>query len=405
MTHEPGGGSRDDENRAVAADREHLDECLRQAGLARGGTSPNPLVGAVVVGRGEVVARAYHRCAGQAHAERLALAEAGELARGATLYTNIEPCCHYGRTPPCVEAIVEAGITRVVSCTIDPDPRVNGRGFGFLRDAGIEVSSGLRAREAAELNEGYFMLKASGRPFVVAKAALSLDGRMATRTRQSQWITGAEARQFGHRLRAGCDAVVVGSGTLLADDPRLTARVADKAAGQGPACRVIFDSQLRTPPGARILHEQVGRVLIFTVASAARTATARATDQHAALLAAGAEIFVTEPDAAGRVDLPAALVQMADLGIATVLIEGGSALLTSAFEVDIIDKLFLFYAPMLMGGADALPLWGGDGVADLADAPRLQRVRHHRVGEDWIIEGYIRPPTPPTSAPSDRATG
>lgn len=361
-------------------------ECIRLAARARGCTNPNPMVGALVVSDGEVVGRAYHERAGEAHAERLALAAAGGRSRGAVLYTNMEPCCHHGRTPPCVDAIVEAGIRRVVSSIRDPDPRVDGKGFAALRAAGIDVCIGLLAEQAAELNEGYLSIKRSGRPFVIGKAALSLDGRLATAGRESQWITGPAARARAHELRAAVDAVMVGVGTVLADDPRLTAR---GTGGGGPRFRVVLDSLARTPAAARLLAVGEGAPVVVVTDRAP-------TPRVACLEAAGARVLRVASAGDGRVDLVEALRGLAALEVTTVLIEGGAEVLTAGFEVDIIDKVVLFYAPLLIGGADALPLWGGHGHARLDMAPRLHRVRVYALGDDWAVEGYLHPPLSPS---------
>ncbi|HJO03907.1 MAG TPA: bifunctional diaminohydroxyphosphoribosylaminopyrimidine deaminase/5-amino-6-(5-phosphoribosylamino)uracil reductase RibD [Acidobacteriota bacterium] len=364
---------------------EHIQECLELAAKARGDTGSNPLVGAVVVASGAVIGRGYHRRCGDPHAEQVALVQAGGKARGGTLYTNVEPCCHQGRTPPCVDAIIAAGVGTVVASHSDPDERVDGRGFEALRTAGIEVLVGPLAAEAAELNAAYLKLKRTGRPLVVAKAAVSLDGRMATRTRGSQWITGEEARDFAHQVRGTVDAVVVGIGTLLDDDPRLTARV---PGAHPPRYRAVVDARLETPADAKLLQETAGVPLIVTTGAA--DAGAR---RH--LEARGAQTVEVQATPSGRVDLDEMLVRLGDLEVASILLEGGSALLTSAFELGIIDKVMLFYAPLLIGGQEALPLWGGDGVAELASAPRVQRVRLHRLGSDWAIEGYLQPPELP----------
>ncbi|MFQ5744084.1 MAG: bifunctional diaminohydroxyphosphoribosylaminopyrimidine deaminase/5-amino-6-(5-phosphoribosylamino)uracil reductase RibD [Acidobacteriota bacterium] len=369
-------------NRFSSVDRDFLKRCIRLAGRARGATSPNPMVGSMVVHGGEVVAQGYHHCAGSPHAEQLALAAALGAAKGATLYTNIEPCCHHGRTPPCVEAIRAAGIERVVACMADPDPRVDHRGFEFLRAAGIRVDVGELAEQAAGLNEAYLTFKRYRRPFFLAKAAISLDGRMATSDGQSQWISGEQARRRGHRLRAVADAVLVGVGTVLADDPRLTAR---HARGPGPRYRVVLDASLRTPAEGKLLAASAGQVLIFTTPGAPSAARQR-------LEAAGAEVIEVEPDAGGRVAWDPVLSELAAREVMLVLLEGGSTVLTSAFEAGIIDKLFLIYAPLLIGGAAALSLWEGEGNVDLGAAPRLHKIRRFRLGEDWVVEGYLHPP-------------
>lgn len=371
---------------SAGGDRERLAECLDLAAAARGHTSPNPMVGALVVAAGgEVVGRGYHRRCGEPHAERLALAEAGEGARGGTLYVNVEPCCHQGRTPPCTDAVIEAGIARVVACHVDPDDRVGGQGFELLREAGLCVDVGQLNEDAVALNAGYLTVKLAGRVSVTAKAALSLDGRLATRLRQSQWITGPESRAYAHEQRAAHDVVMVGVGTVLADDPRLTARIEDAAR---PRFRAIVDTHLRTPPGARLFTEGQGDVVMVTTDAAPRAA-------RVGLEAAGAQILVAETDRLGRVDLRDAMHKFTGLGVSTCMIEGGSGLLTSAFDAGIIDRVVLFYASILIGGEDALPLWGGEGTAELGAAPRLLRPRYREFGQDRVVEGYLRLPHPP----------
>jgi diaminohydroxyphosphoribosylaminopyrimidine deaminase/5-amino-6-(5-phosphoribosylamino)uracil reductase len=341
------------------------------------------MVGALIVRGDEVIAEAYHHKAGTAHAERLAIAAARGAAKGATLYTNIEPCCHHGRTPPCVETILAAGIRRVVACMADPDPRVHGKGFAALRAGGVEVDVGLLEEAAAHLNAAYITFKQERRPFVLAKAALSLDGRLATSERQSQWITGEVARRRAHRLRGISDAVMVGVGTVLSDDPRLTNR---HSRGRGPRLRVVLDSRLRTPADCKMLTTPGGQVVIFTTSTAGQS-------RRRHLESAGAEVVVVPADDQGRVTLQPVLAELAERNTMSLLLEGGSDVLTAAFEADIIDKVFLIFAPLLIGGSAALPLWGGDGIKSLDAAPRLHHVRRSRLGDDWAVEGYIHPPT------------
>ena len=365
-------------------DRGYLQECIRLAAQARGATSPNPLVGAVVVRGAEVVGRGYHRCAGTDHAERVALAEAGERADGATLYVNMEPCTHHGRTPPCVEAVLAAGISRVVISTLDPDRRVNGAGVDELRAAGVSVDIGELANAAARLNDAYLSYKVHGTPLVTAKAAISLDGRLATRTGASQWISGEVARRRTHRLRAENDAIAVGVGTLLHDDPRLTAR---NGGGKGPRYRVVLDTRLRTPVGAKLLGEKDGVALIFCGKEASREAEER-------LVSAGAVVVRVESDETG-VSWADVLAELAAREVMSLLLEGGGGVLTSAFEAGIIAKLFLVYAPLLIGGSAAVSLWGGEGIGELENAPRLHQARRIDLGDDWAVEGYLHPPEPP----------
>ncbi len=365
-------------------DRGYLEECIDLAVRARGATSPNPMVGAVLVQGDEIVGRGYHRCPGEPHAERVALADAVGRTEGATLYVNMEPCTHHGRTPPCVDAVLEAGISRVVISTLDPDQRVNGGGVDALRAAGVTVDVGELAVEAARLNDAYLSYKLRRSPLVTAKAAISLDGRLATSTRVSQWISGEIARRRTHELRGDNDAIAVGIGTLLDDDPRLTAR---QERACSPRYRVVLDTHLRTPRAAKLLGEEDGRALIFCGEAAAGEA-------EEGLASAGAEVVRVATDEAG-LSWPAILSELADREVMSLLLEGGSGVLTSAFEADIIDKLFLVYAPLLIGGSAALSLWAGEGVDELEDAPRLHHVRRFDLGDDWAVEGYLHAPEAP----------
>ena len=258
---------------ASARDARHLSRCLSLAARGAGQTSPNPMVGAVLVRGGRIIAQGYHRRAGLPHAEAMALRRAGPLARGATLYVNLEPCSHFGRTPPCVRAIVAAGVRRVVACHRDPFPLVNGRGFAALRGAGIRVDVGLLRAQAVRLNEAYLRCVGTRRPFVHVKAAISLDGRLATVTGASRWLSCGQSRREAHRMRAISDAILVGVRTVLEDDPRLTVRVGRKERRATGPLKVVMDSRLRTPPAARLLaHGKPGSVIIYCTrqASAAR---------------------------------------------------------------------------------------------------------------------------------------
>ncbi|NKB87905.1 MAG: bifunctional diaminohydroxyphosphoribosylaminopyrimidine deaminase/5-amino-6-(5-phosphoribosylamino)uracil reductase RibD [Acidobacteria bacterium] len=372
-------------SKITEADEQRLRECLDLAATAKGQTSPNPMVGALVVTRdGTVVGRGYHRRCGEPHAERHALEQAGQQARDATLYVNVEPCCHQGQTPPCTDAVIEAGVTRVVACHVDPDERVAGRGFAALEEAGIDVAAGGLVDDAVALNAGYLTVKTEGRVCVTGKAALSLDARLATRLRQSQWITGPESRQYAHEVRASHDVVMVGIGTVLADDPSLDARTGDATR---PRYRAVVDTKLRTPPTAKVFEVEQGDVVIITTDAAPPARVTQLED-------AGAQILVTGVDAHGRVDLREALRKLTGLGVSTCLVEGGGALLTTAFDAGIIDRVVLFYAPILIGGRAAPQLWGGEGTAELGAAPRLMRPEHRQFGADRVIEGYLRLPRP-----------
>jgi len=352
---------------------------LARRGLGR--TSPNPAVGAVVVRDGAIVGEGYHRRAGEPHAERVALANAGEAARGARIYVTLEPCCHHGRTPPCTDAIVEAGIVSVIYALQDPDPRCAGRGEATLRAAGIDVLGGLMAEEAGRLLEGYIRHRRTGRPLVTVKLAMSLDGRIATRTGDSRWISGEQSRGIVHALRDHCDAVMVGVGTVLADDPALTTR--DVPSGRD-ALRVVVDSRARTPASARVIHGDSDAGCLIACTNAAPS------DRVQALRDAGAEVPAL-PERAGHVDLGALMDELGARGALNVLIEGGGGLVAGALEAGVVDRMMLFYAPIVIGGEDAVAGVGGAGVARVADAPKLRDVTTRRVGDDLLVEGYLTP--------------
>lgn len=363
---------------------------LGLAARGEGQTAPNPMVGAVLVRGGHVVGRGYHTRAGAPHAEAIALAQAGSRARGATLYVNLEPCCHFGRTPPCVDAILGAGVGRVVASLEDPDPRVRGKGFRALRAAGTKVTVGPLAREARRLNESFLKRAVAGRPFVTLKAGMSLDGRIATRTGESKWITSPAARAAGRELRRQHEAVLVGVNTVLRDDPRLTARPTGRSgngsrargvAGGGQPVRVVLDARLRTPPGARILTDGAGPVIIVSLRAAPRVRRLRL-EQAGALV-----LEVAGRD--GRVSLDGALRELGRRGISSVLVEGGSEVLGSVLDGRIGDRLVLFVAGRVLGGRGALPVFGGLGAARLRDAPRLREVSVRPIGNEVWIDGRL----------------
>ena len=373
--------------RTARDDKRYLRMALGLAARGRGQTAPNPMVGAVLVRGGRVVGRGYHTRAGAPHAESVALAQAGRRALGATLYVNLEPCCHFGRTPPCVDAILAAGVRRVVASLEDPDPRVRGKGFRALRAAGTRVTVGPLALEARRLNESFLKRVVAGRPLVTLKAGMSVDGRIATRTGESKWITSPAARAAARQLRREHEAVLVGVNTVLRDDPRLTARSAgngsgarDGAAGVQPV-RVVLDTRLRTPPGARILADGAGPVIILALAGAPRSRRRRLEEAGALVLE------VTGRD--GRVGLDAALRELGRRGISSVLVEGGSEVLGSILDERIGDRLVLFVAGRVLGGRGALPAFGGRGAARLRDAPRLRDVRIRPIGSDFRIDGRL----------------
>jgi len=363
-----------------ARDAAFLDMAYGLAAKGRGLTSPNPCVGAVVVRAGRVVGWGHHERAGGPHAEVLALGRAGELARGATLYVTLEPCVHWGRTPPCVDAVRASGVRRVVVSARDPNPQVNGRGIGRLRRAGIEVSVGLFAERHARLNEVHVKFITRRVPWVTLKAALGADGKIAAAGGDSRWITSAAARDEVHLLRGEHDAVLVGIGTALRDNPRLTVRHA--AWGRKPLRRVVLDSRLRLPLDARLLASPAsGRPLVFAASGADE-------NKADALRLKGAEVVAVGGTEAG-LDLREVLRELGKRDVASVLVEGGGRVFTSFLAGGLADKACLMLSPRLIGGADAPGLWEGTGAARVAKALPLRDVRVFRTGPDIVMEGYI----------------
>ncbi len=360
---------------------DYMGQALSLAKLALGQASPNPAVGAVVVNNGVVVGQGYTQPAGSHHAEIVALEQAGEQARGGVLYVTLEPCCHYGRTPPCTQAIIAGGITEVHLATLDANPVVCGRGKEELERQGIKVYAGEREEEAKQVNEAYTKFITTGMPFVTAKFAASLDGKIATREGDSKWISGEEARKQAHNLRYASDAIMAGVNTILADDPHLTARCGSGRGGtarQQPV-RVIVDSQGRTPPTARVFSEP-GRTLLVL----GRQATPQ---QTVAFAEVGAEILEL-PSEEGTVNLGKLLEALGEQKITSVLVEGGGILLGSLFDQGLVDKVVAFIAPIIIGGAGAKTAVGGRGVNKVVDSLRLRRVQVERLGDDLMISGY-----------------
>ncbi len=375
------------------APERHLRQALRLAARGRYRTSPNPMVGAVVVRDGEVVGSGWHQHLGGPHAEVVALAAAGERAQGATLYVTLEPCNHHGRTPPCTERVLAAGISRVVACHRDPNPGVRGGGFARLREAGVEVSSGLLAEQAVRLNWRFLVAAAGERPAVTVKWAMSLDGRIATATGESQWISSPAGRRWGLDQRELHDAILVGSETALADDPRLDRRLGHAG---GPNVRVVLDRRLRMRSEARMFkvppegdkwkvpqegdkwkvppEEEPGEVLIYTE-SAARSA-------RRALERRGATVIELP-----AVDPASVLGDLFLRGVKSLLIEGGATIAAAFVASGLYDRVAVDCAPLLIGGEQARGPLGGEGFR-LAEAPRLSDLRVARRGEDLILSGF-----------------
>ena len=348
---------------------------LELARRGEGYTRPNPLVGAVVVKDGEIIAEGYHAHYGGPHAEAVALERAGEAAQGADLYVNLEPCVHWGKTPPCADRIIAAGVRRVIIASRDPNPLVNGKGVEKLRAAGIQVIEGVLEDEAHELNEIFFHWITTKRPFVSLKLAMSLDGKIATKTGDSRWITGPEARRRVHELRRRHAAVLVGVNTVLADDPELTVREVE---GPQPL-RVILDSRGRTPTTAKVL-DRAAKTLIAATSSMPREAEER-------LREAGAEV-ARFPAAGGKVDLEALLRWLGERGVDSVLVEGGGEVAWSFVSRGLVRKFYLFYGPVVIGGRDAVPGVGGEGFPDLDGAVRLAIQGVERLGADLLVVCY-----------------
>ena len=369
-------------------DVRHLRRALALAQRGRGTTHPNPLVGCVIARGGDVIAEGWHERAGGPHAEAVALAGAGERAHGATAYVTLEPCAHHGRTAPCADALIAAGVARVVFASPDPDPRVAGAGDARLRTAGVEVVAGALRDEADALNAAYLTHRRLGRPWVRYKTAMTLDGKIATRTGRSRWITGPAARAMVHRWRHQADAVAVGINTLLQDDPALTTRLEGADAPGRTARKVVFDAIARTPVTARVFDDgpdgAPARVTIVVGPDAPVTRTE-------ALEARGARVLRV-PAHQGRPDVADALRALADDDFVELLLEGGGTLAWSFLAAGAIDRVAWFVAPKLVGGRGASPL-AGLGVAGMDEAHALQGTDVRRVGDDLLIEGDLTPRT------------
>ncbi|MFC4599132.1 bifunctional diaminohydroxyphosphoribosylaminopyrimidine deaminase/5-amino-6-(5-phosphoribosylamino)uracil reductase RibD [Cohnella hongkongensis] len=378
----------------ILNDEYYMRLALNMAGGASGQTGVNPVVGCVLVKDGRIVGMGAHLKRGEGHAEVHALDMAGERARGATAYVTLEPCSHYGQTPPCCERLIREGVSRVVVAAVDPNPLVAGRGIARLREAGVEVSTGLLEPEAVRLNEAFNKYIRTGLPFVTLKTALSLDGRIATRTGHSRWITGSEAREAVHTLRHRHSGIMVGLQTVLADDPELTTRLSVPALH--PA-RIVVDSRLSLPETARVLNDAAPTIVLTTL---------RADESKAERLRRlGAEVLRCGDGE--RVDLPAAMRALGQKGIGSVLLEGGGVLNGAMLEADLVDKMMLFYAPIIVGGEGAPAAFSHAGPSEMSAALRLTCVSTQSYGDDWCVTGYPerRPEDPPGAAESPVRAG
>ncbi len=361
---------------------DYMEQALSLARLALGQVSPNPAVGAVVVQNDVVVGQGYTQPPGSSHAEIVTLQEAGDRAPGGVMYVTLEPCCHYGRTPPCTQAIIDAGIAEVHISMFDPNPLVYGRGRDELESKNIKTYIGEHEDEAKEINEAYTKFITTGMPFITAKFAMSLDGKIATRNGESRWISSEESRKYVHNLRHSADAILVGVNTILIDDPQLTCRSGGGKGGTAreQPLRVIVDGRGRTPITARVFSEP-GRTLL----ALGRPATP---EEAKAFARAGAEVLEL-PSEGGTVDLERLFRALGEREITSVLVEGGGILLGSLFDQKLVDKVVAFIAPIIIGGEEAKTPVAGKGVGQVADSLRLQRVRTEKFDGDVMVSGYV----------------
>ena len=362
-------------------DQQFMQMALDLAAKGAGFTSPNPLVGAVVVKEGQVVGSGYHQKVGGPHAEVHAIDAAGNQAKGATLYVTLEPCNHTGRTPPCTRKIIQAGIQRVVIAMLDPNREVVGGGARFLKQRGIQVTTGTKQDQACKLNETFIKYVRTGRPFVIAKCAATLDGRLATCTGDSRWVTGKRSRQFVHRLRHKVDGIMVGINTVRADDPSLTARLPD-GQGQDPV-RVILDTHLSISPDVKLLQQTSAAETIIVVGDTL------AQHKDSVIEKEGTRV-IRAPLINRLIDLDALMDQLGAIGISSLLIEGGSRVLASAFAAGIVDKVLFFYGPKILGGDDGVPICSGPGAKMMNESITVGDIKVQRFEDDIMIEGYIR---------------
>jgi diaminohydroxyphosphoribosylaminopyrimidine deaminase/5-amino-6-(5-phosphoribosylamino)uracil reductase len=365
----------------IPREEHYMKIALSLAKRGRGKVSPNPLVGAVLVKNGQIVGKGFHRRAGEPHAEVNALHDAGDKAEGADLYINLEPCCHYGKTPPCTDALIAHKIKRVFVGMVDPNPLVSGKGIKRLIKAGVQVTTGILEGEARKLNEVFTKYTTEKMPFVIMKVASTLDGKIATRDGDARWITGEKARTFVHQLRNEVDAILVGVGTVKRDDPQLTTRL-PHGRGRDPH-RIILDTHLTIPLSSKLLHLDSQARTIIATAQHASSGKARKLKGLAATI-------LTVPTLRGRTNLKALLKKLGTRDITSVMVEGGRETITSFLEQGLVDKLYLFYAPKIIMGKEAVGITGGPGKALIQEAIRVNDVTVRRMGDDILIEGYLQ---------------
>ena len=359
-------------------DERWMKRAIRLAEKGRGRTSPNPMVGALLVKEGIVVGEGFHAKASEAHAEIHALNQAGEEARGATLYLNLEPCTHYGKTPPCTPAVIEARVRRVVIGMEDPNPLVKGKGLENLKKAGLEVEVGILEKECRRLNEAFCKYILKKEPFVTLKVAATLDGKIATRDGNSKWISGEASRRFVHKLRDQVDGIIVGTGTVLKDDPMLTTRI---KGGRNPY-RIILDSRLRIPEKAKVIEISPSKTIIATTELASKDKIEKLEKQDVRILILDSK--------QGRVNLKHLVSRLGEMEMMSLLVEGGSQINGSFLDEGLIDKIFLFLSPKIIGDQQALGIFGGRGITNLKEATFISGIKAKRIGEDILLEGYIK---------------
>ena len=360
---------------------QYMKLAIKMAEKGAGYTSPNPLVGAVIVSNNEIISKTYHAKFGDPHAEAVALSLAGNKTRGATLYVNLEPCCHHGKTPPCTQQIINSGISHVVIGTSDPNPLVNGKGIEELKSSGIKVTCGILKEESKQLNEFFFKYITTKKPFVILKAGMSIDGKIATKRGDSKWITNDKSRKFVHQMRNKIDAIMVGVGTILEDNPSLTTRIKQQKS-KDPK-RIIIDNLLKVPSGAQIFkQDSMAENIIVTSKNAMQSRIKKLED-------VGARVILVDTIKKNFLDLDDMLLKLGELSITSLLIEGGQGVFTSAILGKIVDKIIIFIAPKIIGGKLAPSLISGDGILDINDAIKLHDIKIKRFDNDLMIEGYL----------------
>lgn len=365
-------------------DKYFMETALSLAAKGQGFTSPNPMVGAVVVKNDQIVGKGYHKAAGKPHAEVIALDDAGHLANGASLYVTLEPCNHFGKTPPCSEKILESGIKRVVIAMCDPNPDVKGGGIEYLTRHGVAVTTGVCENHAKKLNEIFIKYVKTKRPFVIVKCASTLDGQIATSTGDSKWITGPDSRKFVHGLRHMCDAILVGIDTIKKDDPQLTTRIEDGSESRKfmDPIRIVLDTRLSIDEDAKVLHlNSASKTIIIT-------GQLISTEKKAAFEKKNIRILKSNVKN-GLIDIDSLMLQLGSLGITSLMIEGGGHIIYSALAACIVDKIYFFYAPKILGGNDGVPICKGTGPSFMDKCKHLKDISVRQFGNDVMIEGYL----------------